>query len=79
MKCPYCNNEMVSGIIQSAREFFFTTRPRNALMRFKPDGDDVSLSSHNLTSPTCLAYQCTNCKKIVIDYGEHITEIKQTE
>ncbi|MGN0800403.1 MAG: PF20097 family protein [Christensenellales bacterium] len=26
MKCPCCGNEMTSGIVQSARQIFFTTK-----------------------------------------------------
>lgn len=25
MKCPCCNSEMSAGVVQSAREIFFTT------------------------------------------------------
>ena len=28
MKCPYCGSEMADGVVQSAREIFFTTQPR---------------------------------------------------
>ena len=69
MNCPYCGNEMVDGVVQSAREIFFTTQPRNGWMTFKPHGGDVSLSCHNLTRPTCIAYQCIGCKKVILDYS----------
>lgn len=26
MRCPYCNEEMICGAVQSQREIFFTTR-----------------------------------------------------
>ena len=69
MNCPYCGNEMVNGVVQSAREFFFTTRPRKGWMFFMPCGGDVSLSWHNPTRPTCIAYRCIRCKKVILDYS----------
>lgn len=68
MKCPFCDKEMVDGVVQSAREIFFTTQPRNGWMGFKPYTGDTSLSWHNLTRPTCVAYRCVDCKKVILDY-----------
>ena len=36
MKCPYCGNEMESGVVQSARTIFFTTKEHKNW--FFPDG-----------------------------------------
>ena len=69
MNCPYCGNEMVNGVVQSAREIFFTTQPRKGWMFFTPCGGDVSLSWHNPTRPTCIAYRCISCKKVILDYS----------
>ena len=68
MKCPYCGGEMTDGVGQSAREIFFTTQPRNGWWGFKPYAGDTSLSWHNLTRPTCVAYRCVDCKKVILDY-----------
>lgn len=71
MKCPCCGKEMVKGAVQSAREIFFTTMSHELF--FTPVGSkDVSLSSHNWTRPTCVAYHCEECKKVVIDYAEEV-------
>ena len=69
MKCPCCGNEMESGIVQSARQMFFTTKAHKNW--FIPDegSGEVLLSSHNWTRPTCAAYHCEECKKVVIDYS----------
>ena len=71
MKCPCCQNEMVSGVVQSARQIFFTTKAHKNW--FIPDiegNDEILLSTHNWTKPTCIAYNCPKCKKIVIDYAD---------
>ena len=70
MKCPYCGNEMESGVVQSARTIFFTTKEHKNW--FFPDvasGEEVTLSSHNWTRPTCKAFHCAFCQKVVIDYA----------
>ena len=72
MKCPCCGNKMKSGIVQSARTIFFTTKEHK--IRFIPDvaSGEVVLSSHNWTRPKCAAYHCEECKKVVMDYSIEI-------
>jgi len=70
MKCPVCGKEMKTGVVQRARQIFFTIKPHKNW--FLPDPaceDEVSLSSHNWTRPTCTAYHCPECRKVVIDYA----------
>lgn len=70
MKCPCCGNEMTRGTVQSARQIFFT--PKAHRNWFIPDitgNEEICLSSHNWTMPTCIAYHCAKCKKVVIDYS----------
>lgn len=70
MKCPTCGQEMEEGVVQSAREIFFAIEPHR--FWFKVKKEEVLLSSHNWTRPTCIAYLCRNCKKVVINYAEKI-------
>ena len=75
MKCPSCGIEMKSGVVQSARQIFFTTKEHKNW--FIPDvvgGDEVMLSSHNWTRPTCKAFHCAACQKVVIDYSKECTD-----
>ena len=65
-----CGQEMEEGFVQSAREIFFTIEPHR--FWFKVKKEEVLLSSHNWTRPTCIAYLCRNCKKVVINYAEKI-------
>lgn len=74
MKCPCCGKEMINGVVQSARQVFFTTQAHK--FWFSPDtkrSDEVLLCSDNWISPTsCTAYHCSECKKVVIDYSVNI-------
>lgn len=70
MKCPCCGNEMDSGVVQSARTIFFTTKEhKNWFLPDVASEEEVTLSSHNWTRPTCKAYHCAFCQKVVIDYA----------
>lgn len=69
MKCSFCGKEMESGVVQSARHIFFTTKAHKVW--FYPDTaceKEVVLSFHNWTRPTCAAWNCPMCKKVVLDY-----------
>lgn len=71
MKCPYCGSEMTAGVVQSARQIFFT--PKAHKNWFVPDAaceGEIGLSAHNWTRPTCPAQHCPHCKKVIIDYTE---------
>lgn len=69
MKCPCCGNEMITGFVQSARRILFTTEKNESGFDIK-SRDDIILSSHNWTNPTCTAYHCVDCQKVVIDYSQ---------
>lgn len=73
MKCPCCGNTMTTGVVQSARWIFFTTRAHKFFFRpNKTNNEEVVLSSHNWIRPTCTAYHCVKCKKVVIDYSAEV-------
>ena len=69
MNCPYCGNEMTGGWVQSARRVLFTTTKKESGFLFKTKSD-VVLTTNNFTDPSCIAYLCGTCKKVVIDYAE---------
>ena len=69
MNCPYCGNEMSKGWVQSARRVLFTTTKKESGFLFKAKGD-VVLTTNNFIDPSCIAYHCGTCKKVVIDYEE---------
>ena len=70
MKCPCCNSEMSAGVVQSAREIFFTTEAnQNWLNPFLANKNKIMLSTNNFSRPTCTAYLCQNCKQVIIHYS----------
>ena len=69
MNCPCCGKEMTRGWVQSARRVLFTTTKKESGFVFK-NKSDVVLTTNNFTGPSCIAYLCGTCKKVVIDYAE---------
>lgn len=73
-KCPYCNDEMELGYIQSRDGVFWTDKIRN-VAAFPPLGSSfLNLGSwdHGLLGfkgSIAEAYNCRKCKTILIDYG----------
>ncbi len=72
MRCPFCGRAMEQGAVQSQRAILFNTNPRKGVFwRVFQEGEET-ISQHNWTTPTCLAWRCRHCKKIVLDYGAEI-------
>ena len=69
MNCPYCGNEMTRGWVQSARKVLFTTTKKEGSF-LTNNKNDVVLTVNNFVNPSCIAYLCGTCKKVVIDYAE---------
>ena len=69
MNCPCCGKEMIVGVVHSGSHVFFTTKAHKWCFVPNKVNNDVLLSSHNLTRPTCTAYHCVDCKKVVIDFS----------
>lgn len=68
MNCPYCNKPMASGFIQSGREVYFTEEPHKVLFGHRKG--EILLTKNNMTAPTCKAYRCGKCKKVIVEYRE---------
>ncbi|WP_317856258.1 PF20097 family protein [Chakrabartyella piscis] len=68
MKCPYCNQEMEKGYVQSSHGVFWSKKKHKAM--FQPNtGKDEFFIAH----PTmCGAYKeadyCPNCEKIILSF-----------
>lgn len=63
MTCPYCNNEMEKGYIQSRDGLGWS--PNKRLIAALSG----ALSEQEL-GKIAVAYRCKACKKIVIDYAD---------
>ena len=68
MKCPYCDNEMVSGYLQSARDIVWGESKHKIF--FEAGDHDITLArglSGAITEASC----CPTCKKIIINYIDY--------
>lgn len=72
MKCPYCQKEMQKGLIQSPQEInWIPGETRKLFGRGLFHGGSVILSELSMMKGSaCVAYNCPECQKIVIDYGD---------
>ena len=69
MKCPYCNNEMELGIIQSPHEIAWKKGLERTKGRASSYDDSVILSGTDMFSGSAVkASNCRICKKIIISY-----------
>lgn len=71
MKCPYCNEEMILGYIRSPQEISWRTK-KDILTNVadKSKGDVILAEGNILRGSTLIAYNCSKCKKIIIDYDK---------
>lgn len=70
MNCPYCNQEMTLGYIQ-CRDGVYWTPKKHFFEAFSFLGKG-SISLENGVSGNAravYAYQCGNCRKVIIDYS----------
>ena len=72
MICPYCSNEMEKGLIHSPHELNWIKGERRKIFaRAEFHKDSVVLSELSfMKGSACIAYNCSNCKKIIIDYAD---------
>lgn len=66
MLCPYCNQAMTEGYVQSARVMFFTTELKELFLT--PGKNGVTLSKNNWTFPNAKAWHCSACRKVIAEY-----------
>ncbi|MEA5040334.1 MAG: PF20097 family protein [Clostridiaceae bacterium] len=70
MKCPYCDEEMQLGYIQCRDGVIWDTKKRIVAALPSIRSSSIALGSGDgpFSGSSVLAYNCENCKKIVIDY-----------
>lgn len=67
MYCPYCNEEMEKGYIQSPRQKIFWSEEKKKIFII-PSGLDITLSKGIISTPAVESYICQKCKKIIIEF-----------
>lgn len=72
MKCPYCNNEMEKGLIQSSQEIAWLKGEKKRLFGRAAfhDGSVVLSELSFLKGSAVTAFLCRSCKKVLIDYSD---------
>lgn len=69
MKCPYCNNEMELGYIQCRDGVVWTPKKQVVAALSFLGKDSVPLGNGaSDNSRSVYAYNCSECKKVIIDY-----------
>ena len=79
MNCPYCNQEMEKGIIQSPQELNWSKgEKRKIFNRSVLHRDSILLSKLSFTKGSaCAAYNCSSCNKIIIDYADDRADLNK--
>lgn len=67
MKCPYCQNEMENGFIQSGRNILWTEK-KHIISTNPKNENDFIIASNPLGGATIKGFCCRKCRKLVIEY-----------
>lgn len=69
MNCPFCGRDMDWGFVQSRRMIIYTDKEKHDGLSFLvPGKDDIRLTPASSAPPTCAAFHCPACRKVLIDY-----------
>lgn len=70
MNCPYCNQEMTDGVIQSGQVVFFTEKERSLLLYqgFKKGDIQIIKNFWSDGAGAKKASCCHHCRKIIFDF-----------
>jgi len=70
MKCPYCNEEMKSGYLQSSRPFFWGKNKTTTGIFLPVEESDVKVSKGFVFGCFAPSDYCPACKKIITSVPE---------
>lgn len=73
IRCPYCNEEMLHGYIQTRDEAYWCERIRPVAALPPMKGRSAWLNGESRGPFRCYsveAFNCPKCKKVIISYGE---------
>lgn len=73
MKCPYCNEEMEVGYIQSRDNLSWNKKKKLVASLSFLGKDSIILSQDGsmFSGSDVIAYNCTKCEKMIIDYHKN--------
>ncbi len=76
MICPYCGKEMEKGLIQSPQEIAWLQGDKKHMFgRAVLHEGSVILSQLSVMKGSAVtAYLCRDCKKVIIDYSDKISD-----
>lgn len=66
MQCPYCNNEMMLGVIEFGFRSKAVWKPNDGRGEVKK----IVLVPYNFGYDEIEASFCNNCKKVILDLGD---------
>jgi len=73
MICPYCNKEMEKGFIPANKSCvsWLPDGSRKSFVVYNPSKyNGIKLTNNPIyKSEEVIAYNCTHCKKVIIDYS----------
>ena len=77
MNCPYCGNDMEKGLIQSPNELSWIKGDKRRLFgrSFLHEGSVVLSELSVMKGSACVAYNCPQCRKILIDYSQEGSDL----
>ena len=72
MKCPYCNEEMEKGLIQSAQEISWLKGEKKHLFLTSDfhEGSVVLSKKSFIKGSAVTAFLCRDCRKVIIDFSD---------
>ena len=68
MKCPKCNCEMETGMIQSGKTIIWTNKKHHVSIH--PRKEEIVLAENPMGGATVSACICRNCELVIVEYGE---------
>lgn len=77
MLCPYCDNEMKQGLIDSQHEINWKSK-RHLFGNAELHKSSILLSEYSfLKGSAVIAYLCRSCEKIIIDYKDRTCDLNR--
>lgn len=77
MQCPYCNEDMQAGVIQSPHELSWKDKKHFFGRAMFHEGSIVLSELSYMRGSAVRAYCCRHCEKIVIDYRDGHCDLNQ--